>query len=186
VATAIQAMAAILGDDDSLGQEAAEKVVEDLKFDLHRASNETPPAPEQTVGGLILHPLTRRGPRAAQTDANIEVSEVLPRWGELKRYSARLNRSSYDRVVVAAKWIYAHMQAHSGGPQACRLRCVTQEMPAGAKYDSLMGNKHLQFENIRTAAMANDFTLVQVGYYRNETLAADRIVANHDRQKFIE
>jgi hypothetical protein len=29
-----QAMAAILGDDDSLGQEAAEKVVEDLKFDL--------------------------------------------------------------------------------------------------------------------------------------------------------
>jgi hypothetical protein len=29
-----QAMAAILGDDDSLGQEAAEEVVEDLKFDL--------------------------------------------------------------------------------------------------------------------------------------------------------
>ncbi len=27
-------MAAILGDDESLGQEAAEKVVEDLKFDL--------------------------------------------------------------------------------------------------------------------------------------------------------
>jgi hypothetical protein len=159
-------MAALLGDDDSLGQEAAETVVEDLKFDLAllnaalkdlnknwdftalvtpllsdqgpalavapklkrqidrmtklrdefqkkqaertpvspdkpagnmpaarrrpRASNETPPAPEhqtppapeQTVGGLVLHPLTRRGPRAAQTDAHIEVSEVLPRWGE--------------------------------------------------------------------------------------------------------
>ncbi len=34
MATAIQAMAAHLGDNDSLGQEAAEKVVEYLKNDL--------------------------------------------------------------------------------------------------------------------------------------------------------
>jgi hypothetical protein len=50
---------------------------------------------------------------------------------------------------------------------------------------TIYSNLQLQFENVRTAAIANDFTLVQVGYFRNEILVADRIVSNLDRQRFI-
>jgi hypothetical protein len=47
------------------------------------------------------------------------------------------------------------------------------------------GNRYFQFENIRTAALKNKFTLVQVADYRNAALVADRAAAKPERQKFI-
>ena len=48
----------------------------------------------------------RHGPRAAQTGADIVPSEVLPRWGELKRFSTRMDKAAYSESVRLAKWIF--------------------------------------------------------------------------------
>jgi hypothetical protein len=47
-------------------------------------------------------------------------------------------------------------------------------------------NRYLQFENIRDAALNNNFAQIHIAYYRNEELVADRTVANKSRLSFIE
>jgi hypothetical protein len=46
-------------------------------------------------------------------------------------------------------------------------------------------NRYLQFENIREAAMANDITRIQIGYYRNEQLIAAELALDGRRNNFI-
>ncbi len=52
-------------------------------------------------------------------------------------------------------------------------------------FNQIICNRYLQFENIRDAALANDFTRIQIGYNKNGELAADRAAANKGRQNFI-
>ncbi len=77
-----------------------------------------PAAPAQTVGGSIPPNRTHRGPRAAHSSANIVVSEVLPAWGPLKRFEFGMERATYNHSVDCARWTFAHLKAHSGGPIA--------------------------------------------------------------------
>ena len=43
----------------------------------------------------------------------------------------------------------------------------------------------MQLDNIKAAAAANKFDLIQIGWFRNEALVADRVAANEGRNAFI-
>jgi hypothetical protein len=59
------------------------------------------------------------------------------------------------------------MLAHAGGPANCRMRCLSSASPdhqcPQTDFQGYFSNRYLQFENIRTAALKNEFTLDQVG-----------------------
>jgi hypothetical protein len=133
------------------------------------------------------HSCGRHGPRAAQSGANIVPSEVLPSWGELKRFAARLDKATES--VLLAKWIFQLMLAQAGGPKNCRMRSLRFAMPeptvARGKIASFFSNRYLQFENIRDAALDNNFAQIHIAYYRNEELVADRVAAIKSRLIFI-
>ena len=108
----------------------------------------------------------RHGPRAAQTGANIVPSEVLPSWGELKRFSKRMDKATYSESVRLAKWIFELMLTQVGGPRACRMRALqeatTPEPPVERdKIAGFFSNRYLQFENIRDAALNNNFAQIK-------------------------
>jgi hypothetical protein len=132
----------------------------------------------------------RHGPRAAQSGANIVPSEVLPPWGELKRFSEKLDKGIYSQSVLLAKWIFQLMLTQDGGPRACRMRSLQEAMPEPpverSRIPCFFSNRYLQFENIRDAALKNNFEQIHIAYYRNEELVADRTVANRSRLSFIE
>ena len=132
----------------------------------------------------------RHGPRAAQTGADIVPSEVLPSWGELKRFSKRMDKAAYSESVRLAKWIFQLMLTQDGGPRACRMRALQEATPEPpverARIAGFFSNRYLQFENIREAALNNNFAQIHIAYYRNEELVADRTVANKSRLSFIE
>ncbi len=96
---------------------------------------------------------------------------------------------TYNESVHVAKWIFHLMLTHTGGPSKCRMRSLPEAMtePQVSRYRiaGFFSNRYLQFENIRDAALANDFFQIQIGYYRNEQLVADRAAANKGRQSFI-
>ncbi len=48
-----------------------------------------------------------------------------------------------------------------------------------------MTNNFLQFENIRSASVAGDFTQIRIGYYRNEVLLTAKAENNQGRRNFI-
>ena len=132
----------------------------------------------------------RHGPRAAQTGADIVPSEVLPSWGELKRFSKRMDKAAYSESVRLAKWIFQLMLTQDGGPRACRMRALQEATPEPpverARIAGFFSNRYLQFENIREAELNNNFAQIHIAYYRNEELVADRTVANKSRLSFIE
>ncbi len=87
--------------------------------------------------------------------------------------------------------IYEWMLSHSGGPAKCRvlslnLKAAEQPPPppgVRAKITCYINNFYLQFENIRSAALARKFELFQVGYYRHADMVAARAEANAGRQE---
>jgi hypothetical protein len=110
----------------------------------------------------------RHGPRAAQSGANIVPSEVLPAWGELKRFSQKLDRGTYTESVLLAKWIFQLMLTQVGGPRACRMRSLQQAMPEPpverSRIAGFFSNRYLQFENIRDAALNNNFAQIHIAH----------------------
>ncbi len=100
----------------------------------------------------------RPGPRAAQSDANIVPSEVLPAWGPLKRFSERMDMGTYNESLLVARWIIHLMLTQIGGPQKCRMRSLQSAMPeppvARNRIPGFFRNRYLQFENIRDAALS--------------------------------
>ena len=91
--------------------------------------------------------------------------EIEPRWGLVKRDSAGIDRRTYDEVVTAARWVYDRMVSHSGGPAKCTVRSLGTPLPpppndSWKKLRSYISNFYLHHENIKSAAMARDFTLV--------------------------
>jgi hypothetical protein len=81
------------------------------------------------------------------------------------------------------------MLTHNGGPAKCRLHSLPEAMPEPLvrryRIAGFFSNRYLQSEKIRNAALANDFTRIRIGYYRNEELVVDRASANKGRQNFI-
>ncbi len=138
--------------------------------------------------------LARRGPRAAQSTPNLVIPEVFPgpARSPLKRYTD-IDNDVYQDLVKAARWVFVYMQSFPGGASRCTMRpCIDSASTASPvppvskeRLQSYFGNRYLPFENIRTAALRNEFTLIQFAYYRNATLVADRAAANPGRQKFI-
>ncbi len=63
--------------------------------EFQRTDQRRPPAaPEQPVGGSMPQPRKRHSPLAAQSGANIAVLEVLPSWGQLKRFELGIDRDT--------------------------------------------------------------------------------------------
>ena len=142
----------------------------------------------------------RRGGRrggAAGTSAEggpseVLINEVLPSWGPFKRYSDRIDQRTYNEASAVATWAFRAFQAQSGGPHKCTLRGLPYALldgtPPPVAREKIMGffcNRYLQFENIREAAMANDITRIQIGYYRNEQLIAAELALDGRRNNFI-
>ena len=59
------------------------------------------------------------------------------------------------------------------------------EPPSHLCVRSYLVNLYMHFEKIRAAALAGDFALVQVAYYRNEQYVADNFASDPPRQNFI-
>jgi hypothetical protein len=80
------------------------------------------------------------------------------------------------------------MLTHNGDPAKSRMRSLLEAMPEPPvrryRIAGLFSNRYLQVENIRDAALAQDFTRIQIRYHRNEELDADRAAANKGRQRF--
>jgi hypothetical protein len=166
------------GSIQSARRRRAASVEETKPDEFQRTDLGSPPAaPQQTLQ-------KRRGPQKAQSDG-IVVSEALPRWGPSPRFDHAMDRDAYDRSLHCAERTIAHMRTHPHGPSQCRLMCIKTD-PELRDLTSFYSNCYLQFDNVRAAALADDLALLQVGYYRNENLVADRIVSDPDRKKFIE
>jgi hypothetical protein len=69
--------------------------------------------------------------------------------------------------------------AREGGPRFGRLK----ELDSKAK--GQITNNYLHFENIRQAALAGDFTLIRIGYYRIEEFLDATAETNEGRRNFI-
>jgi hypothetical protein len=93
-----------------------------------------------------------------------------------------MDRDTYNRSLQCAERTIAHMKTHPHGPGQCRLMCIKTD-PELKNLQSFFSNCYLQYENVRAAALANDLAQLQVGYYRNENLVADRIVSDPDRKE---
>jgi hypothetical protein len=90
-----------------------------------------------------------------------------------------MDYATYAEAVQTAKQIYDKMRSSPDGARDARVR----DFPSRAK--GQMTNNYLQFDNIRAAALAGDFTLIRIGYYRNEALLTARAENNQGRRKFI-
>ena len=124
------------------------------------------------------HPRGRGGRRRPEPPPGIVPQEVGPSWGELKRYAA-MDYHTYVDALQTAREIYDGMLASSDGAKNARVK----DLSTRAK--GQMTNNYLQFENIRSAALAGDFTQIRIGYYRNEALLTARAENNPGRRKFI-
>jgi hypothetical protein len=71
------------------------------------------------------------------------------------------------------------MCTRENGPQFARVKEL------GSKAKGQITNNYLHFENIRQAAIAGDFTLIRIEYYRNEELLAAKVENNQGRRNFI-
>ena len=139
------------------------------------------------VSGILV-PDNHKRKRARRVPKKIDVPEVLPALGPLKRY-ANVEEEHYRESVKVAQWCYDRMLDQAGGPKCLPMRQVQHLDPAPpVERDKIRGfftNRLLQWENIRSAALAKDFSLIQVGYHKNELLAVARASQNGGRQRFI-
>ncbi len=120
-------------------------------------------------------------------------SPIEPTWGPLKRYTEQCSFKTYNRVVAAAEWLFQHMLKTEGGPAACTVRALDDETVAQSPSEPLtiklmksyLGCQFSAWENVRMAALANDWTLIQVEYYRHTNVVAARMDRNPTRVNFI-
>ncbi len=70
----------------------------------------------------------RFSPRSAQTSTIVPM-EVEPSWGALMRYSTTMDRTTYEEVVIAARWVYEHMVTHPRGVAKCTMRYFQTAQP---------------------------------------------------------
>ena len=157
-------------------------------------------APAEIIGGSMAaasHSAScpRPGRRGAPICATIVPEEVLPPWGPLKRYSDKMERRAYDDSCRVAEWTFRVLLAHAGGPrEGGPAKITVRSLPTLAAPEppvqrgsitSFFSNRYLQFDNIRAAAEANKFDLIQIGWLRNEALVAQRVATNEGRNAFI-
>jgi hypothetical protein len=72
------------------------------------------------------------------------------------------------------------MILQSSIPRKCTLRELQGDLL------SAITNRWLVFQNIKVAAMNRDFSLVQIGYNRNEARLAAEAETDPDRKAFVE
>ena len=104
--------------------------------------------------------------------------EELPPWGHCKRYCA-MSETQYHRILEIAKTIY-DMILHSTDPRQFRQKELTKELLAAVT------NRWLTFQNIKDAALDQNFSLIKIGYNRNEAMLAAKAETDPARQAFVE
>ncbi len=78
--------------------------------------------------------------------------------------------------------------SHPGGPTKCYPAVLLSDPPPHLLVKSYLNNDYLHFGNIQaaaSAAIAGDFKMVAVRYYRNEQLVAYMMENNQARQRLI-
>ncbi len=90
-----------------------------------------------------------------------------------------MDHATYASAQETARQIYDYMCAREKGPSFARVKEL------GSKAKGQITNNYLHFENIRQAAIAGDFTLIRIGYYRNEGWLAAKAENNQGRRNFI-
>ena len=86
--------------------------------------------------------------------------------------------------MATAEWMYHRMLSHPGGPAKCYPAVLLSDPPQHLLVKSYL-NDYLHFGNIQAAAIASDFKMVAIRYYRIEQLVAYRMENNQVRQRFI-
>ena len=100
---------------------------------------------------------------------------------------------TYEKAVKAARWLYGQMWSAAGGPASLTVRALDlvpeSEWPSPPltiqNIKSYLGGQTLAWENVKMSALAEDFTLIQIGYFRNTDVVATRAQRNPTRQRFI-
>jgi len=108
---------------------------------------------------------------------DIDIDEVLPSWGECKRYSRSMDQKQYTSLVAIARQIYDIILL-SASPCKCSIRVLDRHLL------SAITNRWLGFHNIKEAALLKNFSLVQIGYHRNEDLLAAKAAKDPARKAF--
>jgi hypothetical protein len=97
-----------------------------------------------------------------------------------------VDQKTYHNAVAAARSIYDLMIRTAGGPATVRVKDLAQHsdplIKSAARY---ITGGYLNWENMRTAALAGDFAMIHVGYARNEHVVASRAEHNPGRRAFI-
>ncbi len=78
-----------------------------------------------------------------------------------------MDKSTYEEAVAAARSVYDLMRTCPGGLVYARVKHLD------TKTRGLITNNYLHFENVRKAAIVGDFTMIHIGYYRNEHLLGE-------------
>ena len=120
---------------------------------------------------------------------------IEPSWGPLKRYTRECTRCTYLKVEPAAKWLFEYMQSTEGGPTSCTVRALgtcgkcdggSIALKTITIIQGYVASHYLSWENVRMAALAADWTLIQGGYNRNKELVETRMEKNPSRRKAAE
>jgi hypothetical protein len=104
--------------------------------------------------------------------------EALPPWGDCKRYCAMAEKR-YHKIVAIAKEIY-DMILQSSDP------CNFPQKELKGNLLSAVRNRWLVFQNIKDAALKQNFSLIKIGYNRNEAILAAKAETDPARQAFVE
>jgi hypothetical protein len=107
-----------------------------------------------------------------------DIEEALPSWGDCKRYCA-MDEKQYHSIVAIAKKIY-DMILHSSDP------CNFPQKELRGNLLSAVTNRWLVFQNIKDAALNRNFSLIAIGYNRNEAFLAAKAETDPARQAFVE
>jgi hypothetical protein len=83
--------------------------------------------------------------------------------------------------VAIARGIYDTILA-SENPK----RFIQRDLPVTGPQISAITNRWLAFQNIKDAALKQDFSLVQIAYNRNEALLAAKAATDPDKTAFVE
>jgi hypothetical protein len=114
-----------------------------------------------------------------QLPSDFVIDEVLPSWGECKRYSRTMDHKQYHSIVAIARQIY-HIILKSPDP------CKFPQKELQGDLLSAVTSRWLVFQNIKDAAINRNFSLIEIGYNRNEAFLAAKAKTDPARKAFVE
>ena len=89
-----------------------------------------------------------------------------------------MNREQYEQLVVIAKEMYDAILLPENRDRFTQQNLEPHQLGA-------ITNRWLGFQNVKDAALQQDFSLVQIAYARNEALLAAMAATDQDKTAFV-